>query len=93
MRHPAMDGRGGDGRIVLLINLQLARIFPRVNMQIAKAGENNLAVKIKIAFTYSRSYLLDQAGLRVDFYRALKLAIMIGNPSLNAQHGQPFSRR
>jgi hypothetical protein len=93
MRHPAMDGRGGYGRKILLINLRLARIFPRVNMQIAEAGENNLPAKIKIAFTRSWPYLLNQTRLSVDFNCALELAIMIGDPPLNAQHGQPFSRR
>jgi hypothetical protein len=88
-----MDSRGGDGRKVLLIDLRLARIFPRVNMQIAKSGEYNLATKIKIAFPRCWTHLLNQASLSVDFDCALKLTIMIGDLPFNAQHGRPFWQR
>jgi hypothetical protein len=62
-------------------------------MQIAKARENNLSMKIKIALTRYWPHPLNQPRLCINLYRALKLAIMIGNPSLNAQHGQPFWQR
>jgi hypothetical protein len=62
-------------------------------MQIAKAGKNYLAAEIKIAFPGYWPHLLNQPGLGIDFYSAFKLAIMIGDPPLNAQHGKPFSRR
>jgi hypothetical protein len=62
-------------------------------MQIAKAGENNLTTKIKIAIPRCWPHLLNQPSLGIDFYRALKLTIMICDPSLNAQHVRPFSQR
>jgi len=85
MRYAAVNGSRGDCCKVLLIDLQLTRIFSRVNMQIAEARENSLPIKIKIAIARFRPHMLNQPGLRVDLDCALKFAIMVGNSAFNAQ--------
>jgi hypothetical protein len=55
-------------------------------MQIPKPRKNNLSAKIKIAPARRRPHMFNQPRLRIDLDRALKLAVVIRNPTLKTQH-------
>src|SRR5208337_2041149 len=54
-------------------------------MQIAESWKNYLPGKVKITFAGYRPHALNQPSRCINLYSAFKLAVMIGNSSLDAQ--------